>query len=87
MKHKLDLMGQIRESLLSKNECRYHWRRDMHMTRRKKTFSPVKQVKKLSREWLKTRRGKVIQSKKGILLEKVADRESQESIETLEGEH
>jgi len=54
------------------------------MIRRKKTFDPVKQIKKLSRELLKSRRGKVIQSKKGSLLEKVADRESQESIETLE---
>jgi hypothetical protein len=54
------------------------------MTRRKKSFDPVKQVKKLSRELLKSRRAKVIQSKKGRLLEKAVDRESQESIETLE---
>jgi len=54
------------------------------MTRRKKPFNPVKQVKKLSRELLKTRTGKVIQSKKDRLLEKVVVRESRESIETPE---
>ena len=54
------------------------------MRKRKKSFDPVKQVKKLSRELLKTRTGKVIQSKKGRLLEKVVVRESRESIETSE---
>ena len=54
------------------------------MRKRKKSFNPVKQVKKLSRELLKTRTGKVIQSKKGRLLEKVVVRESRESIETPE---
>ncbi len=54
------------------------------MRKRKKSFDPVKQVKKLSRELLKTRTGKVIQSKKGRLLEKVVVRESRESIETPE---
>ncbi len=54
------------------------------MRKRKKSFDPVKQVKKLSRELLKTRTGKVVQSKKGRLLEKVVVRESRESIETSE---
>jgi hypothetical protein len=54
------------------------------MKKRKKSFDPVKQVKKLSRELLKIRTGKVIQSKKGRLLEKVVVRESRESIETPE---
>ena len=54
------------------------------MTRHKKSFDPVKQIKKLSRELLKSRRGKVIQSKKSRLLEKAVVRESQESIETQE---
>ena len=57
------------------------------MTRKKKSFDPVKQVKKLSRELLKTRTGKVIQSKKSRLLEKAVFRETQESIESRESEN
>jgi hypothetical protein len=41
-------------------------------------FSAVKEVKRLSRELLKTRKGRVIQPKKRKLLDKIRLRESRE---------
>jgi len=57
------------------------------MTKHKKPFNAVKQMKRLSRELLKTRKGKVIQSKKRRLVEKAVVRASRESLESVEGEH
>jgi hypothetical protein len=41
-------------------------------------FSAVKEVKRLSRELMKTRKGRVIQPKKKKLLDRIRIKESQE---------
>jgi hypothetical protein len=55
--------------------------------RRKKRFDAVKHMKKLSRELLKSRKGKVIQSKKEKLLVEIALQESRVGTDVLESEH
>jgi len=59
----------------------------MGKVKRKKRFDAVKQMKKLSRELLKSRKGKVIQSKKRKLLVKIALRESRVGTDGLESDH
>jgi hypothetical protein len=55
--------------------------------RRKKRFDAVKHMKKLSRVLLKSRKGKIIQSKKRKLLAEIALHESQIGAGALESEY
>lgn len=48
---------------------------------KKKKFSAVKQVKRLSRTLLKSIPGRPIQSKKSKVIERILERESQELLE------
>ncbi|MFN8009118.1 MAG: hypothetical protein U0V70_19240 [Terriglobia bacterium] len=52
------------------------------MKKRKKGFSAVKQIKRLSRELLRPPKGKVLKSKKRQLLEEAVVRENEELIES-----
>ncbi|MEW5977806.1 MAG: hypothetical protein AB1898_18585 [Acidobacteriota bacterium] len=47
----------------------------IRMVKKKRRFSAVKQVKRLSRELVKARPGKVLKSEKASKLDKVVERE------------